>query len=70
MKFSAQAEKVILDKMKKVAQMEGRKLQDVIDEAFKDYLEKIDAGKPRRRVMEGYKESLKEFGAAYKKLAE
>ena len=53
-----------------IAKDEGRQLSALVDEALGDLIEKRKQAKPRRHVMAAHANSLKQFGPAYKKLAE
>lgn len=68
-KFSSQINKKVFEVIKKSADEEGRKLQDVIDEALRDYIEKTKKGKPRQYVMDEFRKSLQEYDSLYKELA-
>ena len=69
MKFSSQATPEILEALKVVAHAEGRKLHAVLDEAFRDYLQKKSKVEPRREVMQALASSMQEFDALYQALA-
>lgn len=69
-KFSAQADPEVLREMKELARKEGRHFQALIDEAFRDFLEKKKGARTRPHVMEAYKASLQPYDQLYKKLAE
>lgn len=68
-KFSSQVNKNVFKVIKKLTDEQGRKLQDVIDEALRDYIEKTKKGKPRQHVMDEFRKSLKEYDSLYKELA-
>jgi len=46
-KFSSRVDEKVLTLMKEIADNHGRKLQDVFDEALRDYIEKVQTGKVR-----------------------
>ena len=69
-KFSTQVNSEILSAMRALAEMEGRQLQALVDEAFADLIEKRKNAKPRPHVMSAYLASLEKYDALYAKLAE
>ena len=69
-KFSTQVNSEILSAMRALAEMEGRQLQALVDEAFADLIEKRKHAKPRPHVMGAYLASLEKYDALYTKLAE
>ena len=68
-KFATQADPKVLDEVRAIAAREGKQLQNVIDEALRDFIEKRKRGKPRPEVMTAFGESLAEFDALYRELA-
>ena len=68
-KFSSQANPEVLETLREIADSEGRKLHAVLDEAFRDYLIKKGAFKPKEKVMTHFAKSLQEFEALYQDLA-
>lgn len=68
-KFSSQANPEILNTLRKIAELEGRKFHAVLDEAFRDYLDKKGALKPSQKVLSHFAHSLQEFEALYQELA-
>lgn len=69
-KFSSQVDKKLLLTLKAIASKQGRRLQDVLDEAMRDYVEKENSGKARKQVIEAFSDSVLKYGSVYKKLAE
>jgi hypothetical protein len=69
-KFSAQADPEILQSVRELARKEGRQFQSLIDEAFRDLLEKRKTTRPRQHVLDHYRASLEQYDNLYKKLAE
>lgn len=67
--FSSQVDEEILILIKEIAEKQGRKLQDVLDEALRDYVEKIKKGTLSPRVLEAFNGSLLTHNSLYKKLA-
>ncbi len=57
-KFATQADPVILAEMRRIAKNEGRQFQAVIEEAFRDFIEKRKADKPRPHVMAHFHASM------------
>jgi hypothetical protein len=68
-KFATQADREVLDEVRKIAAREGKQLQGVIDEALRDFIEKRKRGKPRPEVLTALGESLAEYEALYRELA-
>ena len=68
-KFSSQADAEVLAEFKRIASVEGRQLQSLLDEAMRDFIEKKKTGKARRHVMDAMDESLKVHDKLYEKLA-
>jgi hypothetical protein len=68
-KFSSQANPEVLNCLHQIADAEGRKFHAVLDEAFRDYLNKKGVAINSRRVMSHFAQSLQEFEALYQELA-
>ena len=68
-KVSTQVEQKLLRDMRAIAKEEGRQLQAIFDEAFKDYIDKRKGSQPRANVMAHYKASVARFGPLYERLA-
>ena len=68
-KFSSQANPEVLNRLREIAELEGRKFHAVLDEAFRDYLNKKGAIQPSQKVLTSFAQSLKEFEALYQELA-
>lgn len=68
-KFSSQANPEILNILHQIADDEGRKLHSVLDEAFRDYLNKKGLAINKRKVVTQFAKSLQEFDELYKELA-
>jgi hypothetical protein len=68
-KFATQADPKVLDEVRAIAAREGKQLQNVIDEALRDFIEKRKRGKPRPEVLTALGESLAEYDALYRELA-
>ena len=68
-KFSAQADINLLYEVKEIAKNEGKQFQVIINEAFKDLVEKKKQTSPRKNVMAIFEQSLHEFDELYKDLA-
>jgi hypothetical protein len=68
-KFGAQADEELLKKVRDLADKENTKLYSLINEAFKDLIEKRKKVRPRKAIMEKFAESLEEYDSLYKKLA-
>ena len=68
-KFSSQANPEILNILHQIADVEGRKFHSVLDEAFRDYLNKKGIPLKNIKVETEFSQSLQEFNGLYKKLA-
>ncbi len=68
-KFSSQANSEVLNTLREIADLEGRKFHSVLDEAFRDYLLKKGAVAPSQNVMSHFAKSVHEFEALYQELA-
>jgi hypothetical protein len=68
-KFSSQANPEILNTLHQIADVEGKKFHAVLDEAFRDFLNKKGVSTPDRKVMTSFAQSLHEFEDLYKELA-
>jgi hypothetical protein len=68
-KFATQVNSETLARVRRLAQLEGRQLQSLVDEALCDLLEKRKQSRPRDYVMTAYQRSHDTFGGLYKKLA-
>ena len=68
-KFSSQAASEVLAEMRKIAELQGRQFQSVLDEAMRDYIDRQQTEKPRRHVMADFANSLSEFDELYAALA-
>ena len=68
-KFSSQANPEILNTLRQIAEVEGKKFHAVLDEAFRDFLYKKGVTTPNRQVMTSFVQSLHEFEDLYKELA-
>ena len=68
-KFGAQADEKLLEEIRALADKDNAKLYAIINEAFKDLLDKRRQTKPRKAVMDRFAESLADYDSLYKKLA-
>ena len=68
-KFASQADAELLEQLRLAARTEGKQLQAVMEEAFRDYLDKKSGAKPRPHIMALYERSLEKFGPLYERLA-
>jgi len=69
-KFATQVDPVVLDSLRQIAKTEGRQLQALIDEALRDYVEHKNSNLPRKQVLQALHDSIEQFDALYKKLAQ
>lgn len=68
-KFSSQAAPEVLTALRKIAESEGRPIQEVLDEALREYIERKEKCQPRRQAMDAFAQSLNEFDQLYRELA-
>lgn len=68
-KLATQVNAKILTAVRALARKERRPLQDLVEEALSDLIEKRKDTLPRPDVMAAYLGSQEEFGELYKKLA-
>lgn len=68
-KFSSQANSKLLDELKRISKQEGKLFQVIIEEAFKDFVEKKKQEKPRSSVLGAFEKSLNEYDNLYRNLA-
>lgn len=69
-KFSTQADPGLIEEIKTIAKKEGKQFQSLVDEAFRDLIEKKKNAKPRKFVMDQFNQSLEKYNSLYEKLAE
>lgn len=69
-KFATQVKAETLRSLRCLAQQEGSPLEDLVEEAIEDLLEKRKQNSPRASVMAAYQSSHEKFASLYKKLAE
>ena len=69
-KFTTRVDSEILAAIRRLARIEGRQLQSLVDEALADLIEKRKGSRPRARVMAVYQASHERYAPLYKKLAE
>lgn len=67
-KFSSRAPADLLASLQRLALADGRPIQSVLEEALRDYVERREAGQPRRHVLRALNESLGEFDSLYRGL--
>lgn len=68
-KFSSQASPDVLEQLRRIAKVEGREFQAVLDEAMREYIERKAGERPSRRVLMHLSESVEEFDELYRELA-
>lgn len=66
---SSQAAPEILSALRKIAESEGRPMQELLDEALREYIERKEKCQPRRQTMDAFAQSLSEFDQLYRELA-
>ena len=67
-KFSSQLDQTLFTLIKEISQNQGRKLQDVFEEAIKDYIDKFNSGKSRPCVIKEFNNSILAYNSCYEKL--
>ncbi len=68
-KFSTQAAPEVLSALQKIAESEGRPIQEILDEALREYIERKEKSQPRHQAMDAFAQSLNEFDQLYRELA-
>jgi hypothetical protein len=68
-KFATQVTSEILAELRAIAGSEGRPLQELVDEALADLIEKRKNMLPRAHVMTAYNASHRKYAELYQKLA-
>lgn len=68
-KFSSQLDAELLAAVRQFAQINGRQLQSVLEQALAEYLDRHLTDRPRSHVMEALGMSMNEFDALYQELA-
>lgn len=67
--FTTQVESALLAEIRMLAKHEGRQLESVVEDALRTYVKNCSSTKPRHRVMDAYRSSLRRYGALYENLA-
>lgn len=68
-KFATQVDPQLLAEVRGFAQLEGRQLQALVEEALLDLVEKRKNTRPRVSVMAAYQASHERYAPLYQKLA-
>ena len=68
-KFASQTDPDLLEELKAIAKSEGRQLQALMEEAFKDLVEKKRGSQMRPTVRAALERTLRERDWLYKQLA-
>ena len=68
-KFITQISADLLALLRDTAQQEGRQIQDILDEALREYFEARQKNKSCRHVMETLQASMAEFDSLYDELS-
>ena len=68
-KFATQVDSEILSAIRAIAQSEGRQIQELVNEALADLIEKRKNTRLRPQVMAAYLASHEKYGEFYEKLA-
>ena len=68
-KFASQTDPELLEELKAIAKAEGRQLQTLMEEAFRDLVEKRRGSQMRPTVRAALERTLRERDWLYKRLA-
>lgn len=68
-KLTTRIDTETLSATRRLAEMEGRQLQSLVNEALVDLIKKYRLGPPRPHVMEAYRRSHTKYADLYMKLA-
>lgn len=68
-KFSAQADSEVLAAMREIAENQGRQLPDILEQAMRDYVDRYTKVRHRRKVVESFADSVREYDGLYRELA-
>lgn len=68
-KFATQADPEILEILRDIASDEGRQIQALVDEALRDYIERKRTDRPRKHVMQAFRDSIAQYDSVYRELA-
>ncbi|WMJ09620.1 hypothetical protein [Nitrosomonas sp. sh817] len=68
-KFSSQAAPEVLTALRKIAESEGRPIQEILDEALREYIERKEKRQSRHQVINAFEQSQNEFDQLYRELA-
>ncbi len=68
-KLTTRIDNGTLSATRRLAEMEGRQLQSLVNEALVDLIKKYRLGQSRSHVMEAYRRSHVKYADLYKKLA-
>ena len=68
-KFSSKVAPEVIAELRQIAKAQGRQFQVVLDEAFRDYIDRKQKTHPRPHVMAAFITSLNEFDNLYRELA-
>ena len=67
-KFATQIDPLVIEQVRAIAAKEGKLLQQIVDEALRDYVERKKYGLPRANVLTAFGESLAEYDTLYRDL--
>ena len=68
-KFSSQASSDVLAALRELAATQGRRFDDVLNEALQDYVSQQIKTHPRQNINSSFTSSLEEFDSLYRDLA-
>ena len=68
-KFATQADPLVLESLRKIATIEGRQIQAVLDEALREYIERKLGNTPKKHVMQALSASMAQYDSLYRELS-
>lgn len=68
-KFATQADPEVLETLRNMAARDGRQIQALVDEALRDYIERRQGEKPRRHVLQAFRNSVARYDGLYRELS-
>lgn len=68
-KFATQADPLLLEQLRNMANSEGRQIQALLDEALRDYIKRKQETTPRKAVLDAFNASMDEYDSLYRELA-
>lgn len=69
-RISTQTSHEVLGALRRIAQREHRDIEALLDEALRDYVARKEHSTPDPAIMSAFEESLEQYEALYRKLAQ